>query len=217
MKIDVVADVLEALYNNGVIRSSRKMDSRDFMQLAKAAKGSVARQFYYQEKQNDSVYHFVASNLSEKEYDVIEDDRGRVIVKFDYENDKILRLPDGNGIIRITPINKTGKIDYSRNFTKGVAGSEYMYCTPKFLNDTGEIIYIAISDQIRLYGDKPLKVEMLAVIDNDQSDIPEAIVWEILNNVLVFILRVVDKPVDPTDNSNPIAQMIASKLSSPQT
>lgn len=217
MKIIVVADVLTELYYNGVIRASKKLDNRDFMQMARAAKGSIIRKLYYEEKQNNSVYQFIAANLKEAEYKTDKDKRGRVFVEFDYTANKIIRLPEGNGILRITAINEDGKIDYSRNFTKGIAGSEHLYCTKKFLEDTGEHIFMESSDQIRLFcAEEVSMVEMLAVIDNDDTEIPEDIVWEIWNAVIPLILRVATIPVDMTDDNNPMVQTIKTKLGAPQ-
>lgn len=217
MKLKVISYVLFELYNNGVIRSSHKLDDRDFLQLSRAAKGSVTRKFYYDERSNDAVWQFVAANTSEAEYTVTEDKRGRIIVDFDFEKDRITRLPEGNGILRITPIPKEGKIDYSKNYTKGIAGSEWMYCTKKFLEDTGELIYMFTAGQIRLFSlFVPEMVEMLAVVDNDDSEIPDDIVWEIFNYVLVISLKVVNQPIDSTDDSNPMVQAIKSKLGTPQ-
>lgn len=218
MRILVVADVLNELYNNGVVRSSHKLDSRDFLQMARAAKGSVIRRMYFEEKQNDSLYQFVAANVKEVEYATKEDDRGRLIVDFDYSQNSIVRLPEGNGILRITAIDDKGKIDYSRNFTKGIAGSEYLYCTKEFLEDTAEMIYIESSGQIRLYGAEGTKfVEMLAVVDNDDADIPDDIVWAIWMAVLPMVFKVATMNVDMTDDNNPNVQMIKSKLTTPQT
>lgn len=218
MNIIVVADVLNELYYNGVIRSSKKLDERDFLQLARAATGSVIRQFYFDEKQkSDTVAHFVASCVKENEYDVVKDERGRFKIDFDYTKDKIIRLPDGNGILRITPIPEKGKIDYSRNYTKGVAGTEYLYCTAAYLEDTGENIYMAISDQIRLFTlEEPKKVEMLAVIFNDETEMPDDVIWDVINYVLVVMLKVIGIPVDMTDDSNPVVQTVKSKMATPQ-
>lgn len=218
MNIIVVADVLNELYYNGVIRSSKKLDERDFLQLGRSALGSVIRMFYFDEKQkSDTVGHFVASCVKEKEYPVKKDERGRLKVDFDYAKDKIVRLPDGNGILRITPIQEKGKIDYRKNFTKGIAGTEYLYCTTAYLEDTGEMIYMAISDQIRLFTlEEPMRVEMLAVIFNDDTEIPDDVVWEVINYVLVVMLKVVGIPVDMTDDSNPVVQTVKSKMATPQ-
>lgn len=219
MKIIVVADVLNGLYNNGVIRSNKKLDRRDFLQMCKAAKGSVLRKFYFDEKQrSDSVYHFITANCKPGEYDIKTDIRKRKVVDFNYEKDKIMRLPDGDGILRMTAIDKDGVIDYKRNFTKAAAGSEHLYCTKEFLDDTGAMIYIAYADQIRVFGDDSVTgVEMVAIIDNDDADITEDVVWEIINYVLLVVLRIIDKPVDQRDDSNPMVQAINSKISSPQT
>lgn len=216
MNIIVVSDVLNELYNNGILRSSHKLDERDFLQLARAANGSVVRAHYYDEKQkSDSVYHFVADCVKEREYDVDKDARGRLKVKFNYDTDNIVKLPDGNGILRITPIpnDPKGKIDYSKSYTKGIAGSEQLYCTAAYLEDTGENIFISISDQIRLFvQEEPKKVEMLAVIFNNEMEIPDDIVWEIINYVLVVMLKVIAIPVDTTDDSNPVVQTVKSKM-----
>jgi hypothetical protein len=219
MKIIVVADVLNGLYNNGVIRSSKKLDRRDFLQMCKAAKGSVLRKFYFDEKQrSESIYHFLTANSKPGEYKVIKDARGRKTVEFDYDNDKILRMPDGDGILRMTAIDAEGKINYNRNFTKAPAGSEHLYCTTEFLEDTGAMIYIAYADQIRVFGDDSVSmVEMVAILDNDDIDITEDVVWEIINYVLLVVLRVIDKPVDMRDDSSPVVQAMNSKISSPQT
>ncbi len=214
MNILVVADVLNELYNNGILRSSHKLDERDFLQLARAANGSIIRAHYYDEKQkSDSVYHFVASCVQEVEFDVKTDDRGRAKVDIDYDKVKIVKLPDGNGILRITPLSETGKIDYSISYTKGIAGSEPLYCTTAFLEDTDEEIYISIANQVRLYtANPPKKVELLAVIFNDDTEIPDDIVWEIINYVLLVMLKVVGIPVDTTDDSNPVVQTVKSKM-----
>jgi hypothetical protein len=216
MKIKVVSFLLNELQNNGVVRTAHKLDNRDMLVLARAAKGSVIRKFYFDEKNNGTVAHFIAANVKEKEFKVDVDERGRRYVAFDYKNDRIVRLPEGNGIIRITGIDKEGKIDYSNDYTKGVAGSEHLYCTKEFLEDTGEKIYIQISDQIRLYGGDDEMVEMLCVLDNDDTDIPEDIVWEIINYVLSVSLKVVGFPVDKTDDGNQNVKLINSKLASPQ-
>lgn len=217
MKIKVVSYVLNELYNNGVVRSKHKLDDRDFLQMARAAKGSVARKFYFEEKQNGSAAQFVADMVKEKEYPTKTDVRKRIFVDFDYENDKIMRLPEGMGIIRITAIYEDGPIDYNNNFTKGIAGSEGLYCTKEYLEDTGLKIYMASSDQIRLFCAKDTKlVEMLCVVDNDDTEIPEDIVWEILNYILVVILRVFQIPIDRTDDSSPTVQFINSKLATAQ-
>lgn len=218
MNIAVIADVLNELYNNGVIRSSHKLDERDFLQMSRGAYGSVIRTIYFDEKRSsDSVYHFVASCISEREYNVKTDDRGRLLVDFDYTASKIVRLPDGNGILRITPISDKGKIDYSRNFTKGVAGSEYLYCTPKFLDDTGEELFIPVSDQIRLYtATPPKKVEMQAVLFDDEKELPDDVAWMIINEVLMTTLKIIAVPVDTTDDSNPVVQTVKTKISTAQ-
>lgn len=218
MNILVAADVLNELYHNGVIRSNTKLDERDFLQMGRAALGSVIRATYYDEKQkSDSVYHFVASCVQEQEFEVEKDKRERLKVKFDYTTSKIVRLPDGNGILRVTPIPEKGKIDYSRNFTKGIAGSEYLYCTPAFLEDTGEQIYMAISDQIRLFTcDEPKKVEILAVIFDDDTDIPDDVVWQMFTYIFNFIIKVEGIPVDTTDDSNPVVQAVKSKMATAQ-
>jgi|ERR1700761_151520 len=218
MNILVVADVLNELYNNGIVRSSTKLDERDFLQMAKAAKGSVIRQYYFEERNNsDNVYFFVAANTKPLEFKVKKDHRERLVVDIDYSETRITRLPDGNGILRVTGIPEKGKIDYANNFTKGIAGSEYLYCTPAFLEDTGEQIYMASSDQVRLYtGTPPEMVEMLAVFDNDESDIPDDVVWQIFSYVFTFILKIIGVPVDPNDDSSPVIQTIKSKLGTPQ-
>lgn len=218
MNIIVAADVLNELYNNGVIRSNHKLDERDFLQMARAALGSVIRVHYFDEKQkSESVYHFVASCVQEKEYKVTKDKRGRLLVDFDYETSRIVKLPDGNGILRVTPIPESGEIDYSKNFTKGIAGSEYLYCTPAYLEDTGEQIFMAAASQIRLFTDKqPAMVEMLAVIFDDQTEIPDDVVWEIFSYIFTFILKVVGLPVDTTDDSNPVVQAVKSKMATSQ-
>lgn len=216
MNIIVVADVLNELYNNGILRSSHKLDERDFLQLARAANGSVIRAHYYDEKQkSDSVYHFVASCVQEVEFDVKTDVRGRTKVEIDYDQVKIVKLPDGNGILRITPIpdDPKGKINYARSYTKGIAGSEHLYCTAAFLEDTDEEIYISIANQVRIYtASPPKKVELLAVIFNDDTEIPDDVVWEIINYVLVVMLKIVGIPVDMTDDSNPVVQTVKSKM-----
>lgn len=216
MNILVVSDVLNELYNNGILRSSHKLDERDFLQLGRAACGSVIRLRYYDEKQKaDSVYHFVASCVQELEFNVKIDKRGRINVDIDYEETNIVKLPDGNGILRITPIpdSENGKIDYSKSYTKGIAGSEPMYCTPAFLEDTGEEIYTTISNQVKLYtATPPKKVEMLAVIFNNDTELPDDIVWDTINYVLLVMLKVIGVPVDTTDDSNPVVQTVKSKM-----
>lgn len=220
MNILVAADVLNELYNNGVIRSSSKLDERDFLQMGRAALGSVIRATYYDEKQkSESVYHFVASCVRPIEIDVKIDKRGRILPDIDYDQTKIVKLPDGNGILRVTPIpnDEKGKIDYAKSFTKGIAGSEHLYCTTAFLEDTGEQIYISVANQVQLHtATPPKKVELLAVIFNDDTEIPDDIVWQMFTYIFTFILKIQGVSVDTTDDSNPVVQAVKSKMATAQ-
>lgn len=226
MNIIVLADVINDVYSNGIVKSRHKIDRRDFQVMCRAAKGSVARAHYIAEKQSGSIAAFVSDMVKAVEFKVKNTKRGYQLVDFDFAKNKITKLPDGNGIIRVTPINTDGKIDYSRNYSRAMAGSEWMYCTAEFLEDTDELIYIALSNEIRLFGYKPdlmlfkeetdELVEMVYVADDDDTDIPNDICWEIINDVLGIVLRVEGFPVDKTDDQNPNVQQINSKISSAQ-
>lgn len=226
MNVIVLADVINDVYSNGIIKSRHKIDRRDFIVMCRAAKGSVARAHYIAEKQGGPVGAFVSDIVKAKEFKVINTKRGYQVVDFDFNKNKITKLPDGNGIVRVTPIDTEGRIDYNKNYSRAMAGSEWMYCTPEFLEDTGELIYIAMSNEIRLFGsnidliqrpeDGNEQVEMVYVSDDDDTDIPNDMCWEIINNVLGIVLRVEGFPVDKTDDQNPNVQQINSKISSAQ-
>ena len=216
MNIINIADVINDVYSNGVVKSRHKIDRRDFIVLSRAAKGSVVRARYIQERQAGNISAFVGDQVKPAEFNTKENDRGILTVDIDFEKNRIIKLPDGNGIIRITPINEDGKIDYDVNFSKAPAGSEFMYCTSSFLDDTGELIYIAMSNEIRLFGSQAGKVEMVYVADDDDVDIPTDVAWDIINDVLGIVLRVEGFPVDKTDDQNPNVQQINSKISAAQ-
>lgn len=216
MNIGFVADVINDVYNNGVVKSRKKIDRRDFIVLSKAAKGSIARAHYLAERQSGTVSAFVSDIVRAAEFKTKRNGRGILIVDYDPKVTLFVRLPDGNSIVRITPIDTEGKIDYKYNFTKAPAGSEWMYATEQFLNDTGEIIYIQFANEIRLFGSETDTVEMVYVADDDDVEIPTDIAWEIINDVLGIVLRVEGFPVDKTDDQNPNVQQINSKISSAQ-
>lgn len=216
MNILVIADVINDVYSNGIVKSRHKIDRRDFIVLSRAAKGSVMRAHYIAERQSGSVSSFVADQVSPKEFNTKKNERGILTVDIDFDVDRIVKLPDGNGIIRITPINEEGTIDYSVNYSRAPAGSEFIFGTKAFLEDTGEAIYVAMSNEIRLFGNDAEKVEMVYVSDNDEVDIPTDIAWEIINDVLGIVLRVEGFPVDKTDDQNPNVQQINSKISAAQ-
>jgi hypothetical protein len=216
MKLLVIADVINDVYNNGVVKSRHKIDRRDFIVLCRAAKGSVVRARYIQERQQGNVSAFVGDQIRAAEFKTAKSDRGILTVDIDFDVTKIVKLPDGNGVIRITPINDGGKIDYSINFSKAPAGSEFMFCTNEFLDDTGELIYIMSSNEIRLFGSDVEQVEMVYVADDDDVDVPEDIAWDMINDVLGIVLRVEGFPVDKTDDQNPNVQQINSKISAAQ-
>lgn len=223
MNILMVADVINDVYSNGVVKSRHKIDRRDFIVLSRAAKGSVIRTRYIAERQAGSVSAFISDIVKAAEFGVKTNPRGYRTVDIDFEKNKIVKLPDGNGIIRITPIDGDGKIDYNSFYTPAPAGSEWQYCTEEFLEDTGEKVYIQMGNEIRLFRakadqleDGKEKVEMVYVSDDDDAEIPTDIIWDIINNVLGIVLRVEGFPVDKTDDQNPNVQQINSKISTAQ-
>lgn len=216
MNINVIADVINGVYSNGIVKSRHKIDRRDFVVLARAAKGSVMRAHYIAERQGGSVSAFVADQVRPKEFKTKKNERGILTVDIDFDVDRIVKLPDGNGIIRITPINEEGAIDYAVNYSKAPAGSEFIFGTKAFLDDTGEAVYITMANEIRLFGNDAERVEMVYVSDDDQVDIPTDIAWEIINDVLGIVLRVEGFPVDKTDDQNPNVQQVNSKISAAQ-
>jgi hypothetical protein len=216
MNIIFIADVINDVYANGVIKSRHKIDRRDFIVLSRAAKGSIMRAHYIAERQSGNISAFISDQVKPREFPTKKNERGTLIVDIDFDRQRIVKLPDGNGIIRITPIDGDGQIDYSINFSKAPAGSEFIYATEAFLDDTSELVYIAMSNEIRLFGSQPGYVEMVYVSDDDDVDVPSDIAWEIINDVLGIVLRVEGFPVDKTDDQNPNVQQINSKISSAQ-
>lgn len=219
MKLEVIADVLNGLYLNGVIRAKKKLDSRDFMQMAIAAHGAVIRKYYYDERQNGTVMSFVSSNCRTLEFKVKKDSRQRTIIDMDMDDVRIARLPNGDGILRITPIYEGKRIEYEESYIPGKAGSEVLYCTKKFLDDTGSKIYMFSADRIALYGSvDPVAVEVLAIFYNEDAEISEEIAWDILVAIFnTFILKVSDDRVNMNDDQNPVVRELKSKLTLPQS
>jgi hypothetical protein len=214
--LEVVSDISMGVYYNGVIKSAKKLDKRDFIMLSRAALGSIVRRKYKEEQITGDTTSFVADFIVESEFNTKKNPRGIIEVDFDYVGDAIMKLPNGDGILRITPLYSEESLDYTDSYTKGIAGMESYYCTPQFLEDTGEKIFIATSKSIKIYGDEAEKVEMAYISIKDDAVVPEDIGWEVINYVLGITLRVTGFPVDKTNDSDPNVQYIKSKIASAQ-
>lgn len=228
MTLQYVAAIIESTYYNGVVRDDdQKMAFEDFLQMARAANGSVMRQLWYEESQQGNPNLYFADSVTTERFKVKRNGRYRVV---QLEEGGAVKLPYSMGIMRVAPVmgpmsddeeqedDDCGEIfDDNDVFSMGEPGYEYTFGSSDMLDDLGEPFYVPIANTLRLFGFKEADYAEVDYIKNDEDlDIPESAAWQVINMVLGPVLKVVGFPVDVTEDGNPNVVTIKKQLADPQ-
>lgn len=214
MTIQLLAAVLQELYYNGRPNISKRLDERDFVQLVKMAAGSMMRKLYYEEKREGRHYSFCGAQAEPRVFELTDKDaNGRRYITI-YDTDEVegtsgvLRLPHDSGILLITAVGDYPGIEIARS----EAGSDWLYSGKEF---EGQAFWTLSGKRVRFRNlpDCVKKVEVDGVWDDAQMNIPTDIAFDMLIMILGPILKLIDVPVDKTNNDDPNVQMIRQKLS----
>jgi hypothetical protein len=211
IRIERVAALIESIYYNGRVKSEKKLDFKDFLEHARYAHGAIMRKLYYEMKNAGEKPVTYFSQVAElRTYDVSEADaRGRRRV----EIENALVLPRGLGIISVDSAADE-KCDVHFHQTK--AGSDWLYQgaeyedTPMYSLRSGGVVLRGAPDGLK-------QVEVLAVLNDTEIDIPLDVAFDIVNSVLGVDLKVAGFPVDKTTDQNPNVVTVKQRLAQPES
>jgi hypothetical protein len=213
--IDFIAAVCEEVYYAGRPKSGRKLMLQDFRELVRMANGTIMRKLYFEERQLRGQFWFFSDQLELREFEVGDPDaKGRreiVIREEDKERklfDGVLRLPNGLGIYEVSPVGDClcGMI------ARAEPGTEWLYCG-KAYEDMQR--WSPRGKKIVLYNLPKCveKVEVLAVWNDEDLEIPYDIAFDIVNAVLGLTLKTAGFPIDKSNNADPNLIEMKHKLS----
>jgi hypothetical protein len=212
MTLDKLSYLVHGLYYNGIVKSnSRQLSRQDMLEYCKIAYANVMRNLWERYKKTGfgNEYYFFTGSLARKELplgDVTANGRRTV----DMSKYPVIRLPKNMHIFNLTPINKAGcncgtvtQVAPAEERFYGAEFSEYPY-------------FSSIGSNIDCYNfpDCIKEVEVEAVFDDANADIPNDIAADVVRFVLFDTLKVKNINVDKVDDGNPneLMQVIKSKL-----
>jgi hypothetical protein len=223
MTLEYIAAIIESCYYNGRVQNDdHKMGRDDFLQMARAANGTVMRDLWYDERQKGgSPMLYFADSVTTERFQISKKGRYRVV---QFEEGGAVKLPNGMGIFRVSPAMAADddtecedEFDNAQEFTRGQPGMESSFGTAEMLDDLDEAFFVPVANKLRLFGFDQAKFAEVDYIKNDENlDIPEGPAWTIIMQVLGPVLKVVGYPVDVTDDSNPNVVTIKKALADPQ-
>lgn len=217
MKIEIIAAVCEAVYYNGRVKEgSRKLDRRDFVQLCKAANGTIMRKLYYELRRFEAELLYFGDYVDTKTATVKKSGK-EFYVELD---DNTMNLPHGIGIFAVYPLTKDGDhTERCERIQKGQIGADWLYCGEDF---DGIPFYIKKGKRIFIYNYSCLKegeeVEIDGLFRDDlEMEIPDDIAFDVINAVLGLTLKVAGFPIDKSNDDDPNVIELRKRIAEPAT
>lgn len=201
MKLKIVAEVIERFYNVGRVKASNlTLEKRDFLQYAKMSFANRMRNLYYQLKaggQGEEYYFFSGDILSEKFTLSKPDNYGKS--RIDMTDKPVIRMPKNAHILNIIPVEDGCSFPEPLEITQVQPGEERFYLGPDFNSFT---FFVSKGTGLDVYRmpDCVKEVEVEAIYDKDDMDIPLDMAFDICNDVLGISLKVKGFPIPATDN-----------------
>lgn len=172
------------------------------------------RKLYYELRQLDGEVLYFAEAIDTKEYKV----KVRGKDKYIELDDDIINLPYGFGIFGVYPLDSEGSHPVCQRVQKAQAGADWLYCGSDF---DGASFYIKKGKRIFFYNmscmNEDDKVEVEALYNDDDIDVPKDIAFDIINAVLGVSLKTVGFPIDQTNDKNPNVVEVKRRLAEPDS
>lgn len=219
MTLDKVSYILISFYFNGIVKSDeRELDRFDMLEYSKLAYANVMvkKWEFYKKAGFGNEYYFFTGALLRKEFplgDVTASGRRTI----DMSNTPVIRLPKNMHIFNVTPINEAGC--NCKSVTQVAPAEEKFYQGAEFADFP---FFNSVGSNLDCYNFPNCikKVEVEAVFDDVNADIPNDIAADVCVFVLRDIFKVKQITIDKIDdgNPNPMFQEIKNKLnvSAPQ-
>lgn len=198
MTAEVLATLLLEIISNGHVREgSKKLEYEDLLQLVYISKGAVLYEIFQQEITQNGQSSTINSLLRLYPLDIIKSDNGQK--KITLPGDVIV-LPDDSGLFAVIPVIDN-QSKYCDPMISSSPGSEWTICR----DDSGMSYFISYGKDIRLFNlsDSIKKVEVTAILNDEDSDIPENAAFRVAQLVLREVLRTIALPIDKTADENP--------------
>lgn len=205
--------LLESFFYNGVVKSNSKQLTRDDMlQYIKIAYANVMRNLIITTRAKDIVdsSYLVVGSLLRKEYEVKQINKRKKHI--DISKTPIILLPENQHIFSINPINENG-CEVGDVIMIQPAESKF------YKNDADFDSFIfceQVGNLIEIYNlpDCISKIEIEAVFDNVDAEIPNDIAADVIKYVLKDMLLIKQISVDKIDDNNPndFVQELKQKL-----
>lgn len=221
MNLETISYIIEDLYYNGVVKSnSRQLTRNTILEYCKLGYANVMRNLWFTFKKQGfgNEQYFFTGSLTRKIFDLGEVDKnGRRCV--DISNYPIIRLPKNMHIFSVRPINEINCNSDLEIATQVMPGEVNFYTNDTF---NGYSFFCLVGNSIDCYNipDCIKKVEVEAVWDNSNADIPNDIAADVIKYILIDLFKVKQISIDKIDDNNPneIIQQIKNKLkvSNPQ-
>lgn len=212
LTIRAVAQVIELLYYNGVVKVNQGLTEETFMAYAKQALSRVIRDIWWTLKANGEreEYDFISDMLSSLSFEIKNKKDNRII---DLSEVSFIHLPDNGHIFELIPISDTS-CD-CETIVPAPTGSAKFY---KSIDFEGFPFYEVRSKEIRLYHVPECikEVELTGLIEREFMDeeliVPYDIAFDIVNQVLGVVLKLKTYPFDKNDADNPINAELNNQL-----
>ncbi len=210
-KLGHIAQLLQELYDGGRIKvTNLTLEHRDMLEYVKLGYAAVMRDMWLALNKGDTTdeYYFFTGLLKPRKFPLR---AGRQIRIVDMSSVSLIRMPKNNHLFEVMPIGEDCGQDEEpipmcqpaeAKFYKGGEYDGFSFFEPR-------------GDTLRVYnvGECIKEVEVTALYDDEDADIPSDIGFAIIKAVLkdVFGVKEIDR-VKIDDNSNMIIHQIKSQL-----
>jgi hypothetical protein len=206
-----IASLLQEMYDGGRIKvSNLTMENRDMLEYVKLGYAAVMRDMWLSLNKGKTTdeYYFFTGLLKPRKFPLKE---GRQVRIVDMSEASTIRMPQNNHLFEVMPIGS--------GCAEG--GEPIPMCQPaeaKFYKGgdfVGYTFFEPRGSELLVYnvGECIKEVEVTALYDDPESDIPNDLAFNVIKSVLkdVFGIKEIDR-VKIDDNSNMLIHQLKSQL-----
>lgn len=206
-----IAQLLQELYDGGRIKvTSLTLEHRDMLEYVKLGYANVMRNMWLALNKGDTTdeYYFFTGMLTPRTIKLKEGRNPRIADMSEYS---VIRMPRNNHLFEVLPMGE-GCTDGGKAIPMVQPGEG------KFYNDSeyaGITFFEPRGRKLFVYnvGECITELEVTALWDDEDSDIPADISFDIIKSVLKDVLMVKDiDRVKIDDNSNMLIHQLKSQL-----
>lgn len=211
MKASILAEVITEVYNNGHVKANgQKLEYEDFLQLVYIIKAAMVEARVLAARDRGEIPN-LEDMVQRKKLPVQVDEGGRKYIMLPIDP---ISLPDNMGIFSVLPVSN-GSAQFCSPVIRMQPGAEWLFC-----RDTGgAVTFVPYGRKIFLHGlpDCFKEGEVAYIANDEDSDINDAIAFDVARAAWREVFRNITIPVDKIADGNPNwEEIFKTRLSSPQ-